>query len=592
MKHLPSFKLKAIVSSIIILTMLIPVSFMNTVVEAQTDAERNWGLITRDTRAFDGYNFFKTLAGHTFHLTNNAGRLIHTWGPFGFRTQGAHYLLENGHLLFGEARLKVHEADWDGTILWTFYRPEYRAHHDYTKLPNGNLLTIAWETKTRAEAVANGRDPDWMSGDEVWPDAILEWDPSTDTIVWEWHTWDHLVQDFDETKDNWYGENGVAEHPELVDINFGDNRADWLHFNAIFYNPLLDQIAISCPNFDEIWIIDHSTTTAEAAGHTGGDCGKGGDLLYRWGNPQAYRAGTEADRQLGFEHDVQWITPGYPGEGNLLIFNNQAGPDYSSVVEIVTPLEDDKNYTQPATGEPFLPEEPIWEYVAPVPSDFFSRFISGAWRAPNGNTVINSGGQGMFFEVTPDKEIVWKYMNPVAVIGGSESAMTQGQPLPPGARIGVHRNHRYAPDYPGLVGKDLTPSDPIELYPISVFVDIKPGSDRNPVNCKSKGKLPVAILGTAGFDVTTIDPSSVWLEGFPAVKWAIEDVSIPIYDEEGSVIGEGPDGFDDLILKFDMEEVAVALGLVSDGDVVELQLTGYSSAGWFLGGDNVVCKVK
>ncbi|MGC8644373.1 MAG: hypothetical protein ACP5XB_31305, partial [Isosphaeraceae bacterium] len=59
----------------------------------------------------------------------------------------------------------------------------------------------------------------------------------------------------------------------------------------------LDQILLSVHSFSEIWIIDHGTTTAEAATHKGGRSGKGGDLLYRWGNPQAYRAGTAADQQ-------------------------------------------------------------------------------------------------------------------------------------------------------------------------------------------------------------------------------------------------------------------------------------------------------
>ena len=104
---------------------------------------------------------------------------------------------------------------------------------------------------------------------------------------------DHLIQDFDASKAN-YGE--VAEHPELIDLNFRLSEttnyrdpSDWIHSNGIDYNPELDQIVLSPSNFSEVWIIDHSTTRTEAAGSNGGNSGKGGDLLYRWGNPRAYR---------------------------------------------------------------------------------------------------------------------------------------------------------------------------------------------------------------------------------------------------------------------------------------------------------------
>src|SRR5690606_15913622 len=109
-------------------------------------------------------------------------------------------------------------------------------------------------------------------------------------------------------------------------------------FNAIDYNPQLDQIMISTREFSELWIIDHSTTTAEAAGHTGGRSGKGGDILYRYGNPAAYNRGTRADQKFFYQHDAQWIEPGLPGAGNILVFNNGwnrvDGSSFSSVIEL------------------------------------------------------------------------------------------------------------------------------------------------------------------------------------------------------------------------------------------------------------------
>ncbi|NIP37363.1 MAG: arylsulfotransferase, partial [Thermoplasmata archaeon] len=114
-------------------------------------------------------------------------------------------------------------------------------------------------------------------------------------------------QDFDPQRSN-YGV--VEDHPELIDINFPKEKLpEWQHSNTVTYNPELDQVMITDRNFDELWVIDHSTTTAEAKGHTGGDQGRGGDLLYRWGNPRAYRAGNLTDQVLYGPHDAQWIAP-------------------------------------------------------------------------------------------------------------------------------------------------------------------------------------------------------------------------------------------------------------------------------------------
>ena len=86
-----------------------------------------------------------------------------------------------------------------------------------------------------------------------------------------------------------------------------------MHTNAVAYNAELDQIMLSIHAFSEVWIIDHGTTTEEAASHSGGKRGKGGDLLYRWGNPRAYRTGTNVDQRLFAQHNAHWIPEGLPG---------------------------------------------------------------------------------------------------------------------------------------------------------------------------------------------------------------------------------------------------------------------------------------
>jgi len=113
-----------------------------------------------------------------------------------------------------------------------------------------------------------------------------------------------------------------------------------------------------------------------------------------------------------------------------------------------------------------------------------------------------------------------------------------------------------------------------------IAIDIKPGSCPNPLNVKSKGVLPVAILGTSDFDVTHVDPASVLLEGVSPLRWNLEDVATPFEPYTGKTDAYdcneyGPDGHLDLTLKFDSQEIVAALGDINDGDVLALQLTGY-----------------
>lgn len=111
---------------------------------------------------------------------------------------------------------------------------------------------------------------------------------------------------------------------------------------------------------------------------------------------------------------------------------------------------------------------------------------------------------------------------------------------------------------------------------IPVSIDIKPQSCPNPLNIKSKGVLPAAILGTEDFDVTDIDLASIRLAGVAPIRSSIEDVSTPLLEkqDECDCISEGEDGIDDLTLKFDTQEIVSALGEVADGDELVLTLTG------------------
>jgi len=359
------------------------------------------------------------------YLIDRNGTVTHTWSS-NFLPGEAVWWLDDETILrsikvggsgSGGSGGGVQEIQWDGTVIWD-YRCNTNgnlSHHDLKALPNGDILLIVWEYLTRNEAIAAGRNPNNIQGNIFMPDKIIEvrpTGPTTGVVVWEWHAWDHLIQDYDSSKAN-YGV--VEDHPELVDVNYAASFGyDWMHTNSVDYNETFDQIMISVHNFNEIWIIDHSTTTEEAAGHTGGRYGYGGDLLYRWGNPQAYRRGTLSDQRFFNQHDATWIKSDCPGKGNILIFNNGANRpngQFSTVDELTPPVNSLGEYYL-APGGVYGPVAPTWEYIAKPPLSFYSSFLSGAQRLTDGNTLICNGEHGEFFEVTPDGETVWEYTNP------------------------------------------------------------------------------------------------------------------------------------------------------------------------------------
>ena len=458
----------------------VPVLEQGVVLELPDDVKARIGLIRNEPGAFPGYTLFGTRGGSSF-LVDNEGRMVHEWS----REDGLNFynskLLPNGDLM-GDNGDELQRIDPAGNVVWR-YSPPDKSHHDHLLLPNGNVLLLLVGRKSRDEVIAAGGNPAFVHDDGLDCDYIVEIQPAPDSggkIVWQWSPWDHLIQDYDADKPN-YGV--VADHPERIDINYlllqlgktgrlKDNRSDWLHANTIAYHAEANQILLLARNYSEIWVVDRSTTAAEAAGRQGGDYGRGGDLLYRWGNPRAHRAGTAADQRLFWPHNAHWIAPELPGGGNILLFNNGDEfegfyRDYSEILEVDYPLGDDRFGAWPA-GQRLPPERSTWRYSAEPASELLSYRVSGAQRLPNGNTLIVAGGQGVIFEVTATGEEVWRYVSPI-VYG---ERWFQGDPIPMDRGHGpvqfwgnmIYRALRYAPDYPGLRDIDLTPKGPIERY--------------------------------------------------------------------------------------------------------------------------------
>ena len=538
------------------------------------NADRNgtWtmGLISCSNQRSEGYTLFSPMPSTTSYLIDYQGREVHSWESPGGHRPGLllRILLEDGDLLRtaniaqqavgdfsgGGTAGKIERIGWDGSNEWSweYSSMEYITHHDIEPMPNGNILAIAWEDKTEAEALQAGRNPaiasDAPGGNaNVWPDHIIEIEPLANNqanIVWEWHAWDHLIQDYDASVDNF---GVVADHPELLDINFigatGNQagRADWMHCNGIDYNALLDQIALSCKNTNEFYIIDHSTTTAEAAGHTGGNSGKGGDFLYRWGNPQAYDAGLSSDQQLFGQHDVQWIEQGREGAGDFLVFNNGNGrPSSFSSVDIIPTTYVDENYPLQANGT-WGPNVSSWSWG--LGQNMYAQSISGAERLPNGNTLVTFGTKGTLYEVDLDGEIVWEYISPIT----NQGTLTQGEVIPDGNNAGTTANaifkvRRYAGDFVAFSDKDMSPGDYLETW-----TDLCPNEESLPWDSDGDGCIDDSDADSV------LDPEDI-CNGFDDLLDRDND-SIPdgcdsLVDADGDGVADSIDlcpGYDDLV---------------------------------------------
>lgn len=385
---------------------------------------------------FDGYALYNSQGSNTTYLIDADGDIAHRWNldrPCNYTV----LLKEDGNLMRGAIAPNVilngpavggmvQEIDPDGNVIWefTYNSSSYVAHHDLTLMPNNGVLITAWEVKSAAEMQAMG----YEDNASKYPTHFIEVQPDGNgggEIVWEWHIFDHLIQDVDPNKPNF---GVVSDHPELLDINVAttgssgggpggggpggggggnNNSGDWMHTNGIDYNEELDQIAFSCRYLSEVFIIDHSTTTEEAAGHTGGNSGKGGDFLYRWGNPSNY--GYDGPQLIdGPVHDVRFIPDdGRPRGGYLHFFNNEGPTGNGSQVDALELPRSADGYNYDLTSnDGYAPASPSWTHLC----NDDANGQSAANSMPNGNVFVNLSGSYMY-EADENGNIIWQYAN-------------------------------------------------------------------------------------------------------------------------------------------------------------------------------------
>ena len=375
---------------------------------------------------------------------------------------------------------------------------------------------------TQAQAVAAGADPSVNYGAS--PSRLTRYAGTIEVnmnkeIIWEWRFIDHTCQSKNPAWPNYVSDVKLA--PGKLDVNWKTDAqqpdgvaglaGSWVYTNSIDYNEDLDHIMMNGKHWGQFFVVDHGKTfvsTTDWAANRAAAKGPDGDIIYRFGNPSSYNRGrapgfkTDGDQQAYGQHNIQWIRPyhwerphlatdrwpdpqGYiksgvalPGAGHMLVFDNACWSptgSFSRVMEINPYLDaqgvDTGKYVDPPdagykltnVSNAFrrnISKQIVWSYMSNLAGAFYSRYISGMQRLPNGNTSINSGEAGHMFEVTPSGEVVWEYIWPGLPGPNAIPVMWDRHAVNPAGGLSLYymfRHNRYGSDYPGLAGKDLTP---------------------------------------------------------------------------------------------------------------------------------------
>ena len=501
--------------------------------------QKTIGTLSNTPEALNAYTFFSVTFGKKSYLVDNCGEVINEWSHN--NTAGlAGTLLPDGRLL-RTSRINhsvisqtsqgglLEIYSWDGEVEWSYdFTDDNRTqHHDVVYMPNGNILVLAWEYIDASTVRNLGRNTNKFPLRGLYGEAVYEVKPiglDSAEIVWEWHLRDRYIQEFDSIRQNYV--NNISDFPHKYDFNYeGISRwstVDWTHCNAIDYNESRDEILINCRNGNELWVIDHSTTTQEAAVDTGGFHGHGGDFIYRWGGPGAYGQGTVDDIKLYGAHGLEWIPENRPFGGSIIAFNNgidRPGPNYSTI-EVITPsIDSNGHYVIDSAGR-FMPANATHTFEESNAQSFYSRYQSNAQYMPNGNLFTNRGDDGHFTEFDSLGNVVWDYLNPAGSNGPAEQGEYPGN-------SSVFTATRLPVDHPAFDGKDLTPTGVIELN--STFMDCEIFS-RNEIHSLKNWDVAVIYNQIDQFISVIHNPSQV--------------LRINIYSMAGKIIYSGSSQYD------------------------------------------------
>ena len=424
------------------------------------------------TNVFDGYTLIYPHNQPNAYLLNFCGEVMHQWeSDFDSRPGNTAYLMPNGDLVMtrrpasiagnpiwaGGGGATVERRTWENEVIWSYTQNDdsARFHHDIAPMPNGNVLAICWEAIDSTAALAAGADPETLTATGLWSEKIVELQPDGmggAEVVWEWRLWDHLVQDVDADAANF---GVVSEQPHKVDLNFPSpgNPADFVHMNSIDYNPLNDHILVSAPEYDEVWVIDHSAFS-------------NGDLKWRWGNPAAYGVDDSTQHHLHYQHDANWVDEPYqmgsPFLGKISIFNNRVPGEEGqhSALTVVAPPYDEYENTYLLNDGVFAPAAPDWEWEATDATSFSSGGLSSFQPLAGPRFLVCEGRAGRISEITLAGDTVWQYVTPLQ----SGVPVAQGTELLPAANM-TFRATRYPAVLPIFNELDGVDAVVIELDP-------------------------------------------------------------------------------------------------------------------------------
>jgi len=336
-------------------------------------------------------------------LIDMRGNVVHYWEMK--HPPGLNYkILKNGNLMWlgrgpnmiqglNASADELIEVDFEGNEIWRYDDPAL--HHDFEVLDNGNILimrhvALAEDLQKRLKGGVAGTE---LNG-KTYGVQVREINRDKKTL-WEWNNWEH----FDPEKD--------------IECPFCD-REVWGYTNSVAVFPDGD-VVLSVRRMNKVIRISKKT----------------GDIIWEWGPKHL----------LGHQHDV-----GVTENGNITIFDNGLHR------RIFNPGVDHKD-TSCFHASRLLEVNPesdeiVWEYIDPMHL-MISNFCGSVEKLPNGNYMACDSAAGTFYEITSEKEVVWKYVSPFIMkipehFGWSVSNL-------------MFQAHRYGTDYDGLKGKDLDP---------------------------------------------------------------------------------------------------------------------------------------